>query len=88
MRIRFLSKSAFGSKFNVFFVFYPYKLDQKPENKNKMVLVAAKVRYGETGSVAMAFDGDKCKIYNSEDELYSTNNKKKELELVDDGLPF
>ena len=76
---------------NVFFVFYPYKLDQKPENKNKMVLVAAKVRYGETGSVAMAFDGDKCKIYNSEEELYSTNKvkqKEKELELVDDGLPF
>ena len=70
---------------NVFFVFYPYKLDQKPENKHKMVLVAAKVRYGETGNIAMAFDGDKCKIYNSEEELFASNIPK---EIVTSDLPF
>ena len=70
---------------NVFFVFYPYKLDQKPENRHKMVLVAAKVRYGETGNIAMAFDGDKCKIYNSEEELFASNMPK---EIVTSDLPF
>ena len=57
---------------NVFFVYYPYKVPAtaKPENKNQLVLVAAKVRYGETGSIQMAYDGDKCKMYNNEDELF------------------
>ena len=56
---------------NVFFVYYPYKVQGgKPEEKNEIVLVAAKVRYGETGSIQMAYDGDKCKMYNSEDELF------------------
>jgi len=57
---------------NVFFVYYPYKVPAtaKPENKNQLVLVAAKVRYGETGSIQMAYDGDKCKMYNNEDEMF------------------
>ena len=56
---------------NVFFVYYPYKVQGgRPEEKNNLVLVAAKVRYGETGSIEMAYDGDKCKMYNSEDELF------------------
>ena len=56
---------------NVFFVYYPYKVKGgKPEQKHELVLVAAKVRYGETGSIQMAYDGDKCKMYNDEDELF------------------
>ena len=56
---------------NVFFVYYPYKVQGgKPEQKHEIVLVAAKVRYGETGSIQMAYDGDKCKMYNSQDELF------------------
>ena len=57
---------------NVFFVYYPYKVPATatPETKNQLVLVAAKVRYGETGSIQMAYDGDKCKMYNNEDELF------------------
>ena len=43
---------------------------EKPEDKNKMTLVAAKVRYGETGAIQMAYNGDKCKIYNSEEEMF------------------
>jgi len=70
---------------NVFFVFYAYKLDQKPENKNLITLVAAKVRYGETGTAQMAYDGDRCKIYNSEDDFYNRDNIKiKET----DEIPF
>ena len=56
---------------NVFFVYYAYKVSgAKPELNNEITLVAAKVRYGETGSAQMAYDGDKCKMYNSEDELF------------------
>lgn len=58
---------------NVFFVFYSYKIDQKPENKNLITIVAAKVRYGETGSAQMFYDGDKCKIYNTEQEFFNRN---------------
>ena len=61
---------------NVFFVYYSYKVDQKPENKNLITLVAAKVRYGETGTAQMAYDGDKCKIYNNEDDFYNRNEIK------------
>ena len=51
--------------------YYAYKVNgEKPELKNEITLVAAKVRYGETGSIEMAYDGDKCKMYNSEDELF------------------
>jgi len=70
---------------NVFFVYYPYKVQGgKPEEKNKLVLVAAKVRYGETGSIQMAYDGDKCKMYNSEDELFVPPMTEKQQ----DEIPF
>ena len=70
---------------NVFFVYYPYKVHGgKPEEKNEIVLVAAKVRYGETGSIQMAYDGDKCKMYNSEEELFEPVDK----EVVQDEIPF
>ena len=70
---------------NVFFVYYPYKVQGgKPEEKNELVLVAAKVRYGETGSIQMAYDGDKCKMYNSEDELFTPPL----TEAEQDEIPF
>jgi len=70
---------------NVFFVYYPYKVQGgKPEEKNKLVLVAAKVRYGETGSIQMAYDGDKCKMYNNEDELFVPPLTRSET----DEIPF
>ena len=70
---------------NVFFVYYPYKVQGgKPEEKNQIMLVAAKVRYGETGAIQMAYDGDKCKMYNSEDELFIPPLTEKEQ----DEIPF
>ena len=71
---------------NVFFVYYPYKVNTqaKPEDKNKLFLVAAKVRYGETGAIQMAYDGDKCKMYNNEDELFIPPITEKEQ----DEIPF
>ena len=71
---------------NVFFVYYPYKVSAKakPEDKHKLFLVAAKVRYGETGAIQMAYDGDKCKMYNNEDELFVPPITEKEQ----DEIPF
>jgi replicative DNA helicase len=70
---------------NVFFVYYPYKVQGgRPEEKNELVLVAAKVRYGETGSIQMAYDGDKCKMYNNEDELFTPPL----TEAQQDEIPF
>jgi len=70
---------------NVFFVYYPYKVQGgKPEEKNQLYLVAAKVRYGETGSIEMAYDGDKCKMYNNEDELFTPPITQEEQ----DEIPF
>tara|TARA_R110002012_G_scaffold18732_3_gene68495 strand:+ start:4860 stop:6185 length:1326 start_codon:yes stop_codon:yes gene_type:complete len=71
---------------NVFFVYYSYKVPAtaKPENKNEIALVAAKVRYGETGSVQMAYNGDKCKIYNSEEEMFAPHT----TEGAQDEIPF
>ena len=68
---------------NVFFVYYPYKVQasSKPEDKNKMTLVAAKVRYGETGAIQMAYNGDKCKIYNSEEEMFEPVSVKEHDEI-------
>ena len=67
---------------NVFFVYYPYKVQGgKPEEKNQIMLVAAKVRYGETGAIQMAYDGDKCKMYNSEDELFEPKPVKEHDEI-------
>tara|TARA_R100001594_G_scaffold97418_1_gene131678 strand:- start:4636 stop:5979 length:1344 start_codon:yes stop_codon:yes gene_type:complete len=69
---------------NVFFVYYPYKVQaSKPEDKNQMILVAAKVRYGETGVIDMAYNGDKCKIYNNEDEMF-----EQVLVKESDEIPF
>ena len=71
---------------NVFFVYYPYKVSakSKPEDKHQLVLVAAKVRYGETGAIQMAYDGDKCKMYNNEDELFVPPITEKE----ENEIPF
>jgi replicative DNA helicase len=69
---------------NVFFVYYGYKVDQKPENKNLITLVAAKVRYGETGAAQMAYDGDKCKMYNDEEEMFVPPLTEKQQ----DEIPF
>ena len=67
---------------NVFFVYYPYKVQaSKPEDKNHIMLVAAKVRYGETGAIDMSYNGDKCKIYNNDDEMFEQIKVKESDEI-------
>ena len=48
---------------NVFFTYYDYKGNPlKGLGKDKLQIVASKVRYGDTGDVVLKFEGDKCKI--------------------------
>ena len=48
---------------NVFFTYYDYKINPlKGLGKDKLQIVASKVRYGDTGDVILKFEGDKCKI--------------------------
>ena len=55
---------------NVFFSYYDYKVQgEKGKGKNIIQLIAGKVRYGNSGSVDLGYDGDKCKIYNSIEEM-------------------
>ena len=62
---------------NVFFSYYDYKVQgEKGKGKNVLTLCASKVRYGDSGEVDLAYDGDKCKIHNSIGEM------------LDDTLPF
>ena len=62
---------------NVFFSYYDYKVQgEKGKGKNVITICAGKVRYGDSGIVDLAYDGDKCKIFNSIGEM------------IDDTLPF
>ena len=62
---------------NVFFSYYDYKVQgEKGKGKNTLTICAGKVRYGDSGIVDLAYDGDKCKIHNSIGEM------------IDDTLPF
>ena len=48
---------------NVFFTYYDYKINPlKGLGKDKLQIIASKVRYGDTGDVVLKFEGDKCKI--------------------------
>ena len=62
---------------NVFFAYYDYKVrGENSKGKDVLTIAAGKVRYGESGAVDLAYDGDKCKIHNSRQEM------------IDDTLPF
>ena len=55
---------------NVFFTYYDYKVNgEDGKGKNVITMSAGKVRYGDTGTVDMGYEGDKCKIYNNEKEM-------------------
>jgi len=55
---------------NVFFSYYDYKVKgEAGKGKNVISLHASKVRYGDSGVSDLGYDGDKCKIYNSIEEM-------------------
>jgi len=63
---------------NVFFSYYDYKVTgEKGKGKNVITLIASKVRYGDSGSSDLGYDGNKCKIYNSMEDI-----------LNEDQIPF
>ena len=53
---------------NVFFTFYKHKARESADEK-VLTISAGKVRYGNTGKINLGYDGDKCKIYNSQEEI-------------------
>ena len=59
---------------NVFFTFYDYKVKgEAGKGKNVLTISAGKVRYGDTGAVDLGYEGDRCKIYNSMEEMNNGN---------------
>ena len=59
---------------NVFFSYYDYKVKgEAGKGKNIISLHACKVRYGDSGVSDLGYDGDKCKIYNSIEEMISND---------------
>jgi replicative DNA helicase len=56
---------------NVFFVYYSYKLTNKLAEKNTIMIVASKVRYGESRDVPLNYDGNHVAITGREDERIS-----------------
>ena len=59
---------------NVIFVYYPFKvsLNENKDSKNKLQLIGSKVRYGVSGTSDVGFDGDRVKIYQSEEHYRKT----------------
>ena len=59
---------------NVFFSYYDYKVKgEAGKGKNIISLHACKIRYGDSGVVDLGYDGDKCKIYNSIEEIVNND---------------
>ena len=56
---------------NVFFSYYNYKVtgEKGKKGKNIITLIASKIRYGDSGSVDLGYDGNKCKLYNTMEEI-------------------
>ena len=55
---------------NVFFTYYDYKVKgEKGKGKNVITLIASKIRYGDSGSIDMGYDGNQCKLFNTMEEI-------------------
>ena len=56
---------------NILFVYYDYKIRYEKSylGKNQMQIVAAKVRYGETGIATLGFEGNRCLFANSKEDI-------------------
>tara|TARA_R100001129_G_C5323561_1_gene248189 strand:+ start:3764 stop:5119 length:1356 start_codon:yes stop_codon:yes gene_type:complete len=63
---------------NVFFVYYHYKVNliDKDSSRNRIELIASKVRYGTSGKAILGFNGDKVKLYNSLEEERKENSNE------------
>ena len=62
---------------NVFFSYYDYKVTgEAGKGKIIITLIASKVWYGDSGWSDLGYDGEKCKLYNSIEEI------------INDEIPF
>ena len=52
-------------------------MNKSKDEANIIELIGSKVRYGTSGSVKLGYDGDRVKIYNSQEEYRS--NKLNEI---------
>ena len=61
---------------NVWFVFYDYKINfaRSKVGANGIEIIGSKVRYGNSGSIKLGFDGDKVKLYNTIEEFKEARN--------------
>ena len=61
---------------NVIFVYYDYKIHTTDSRfgPNIIEAICSKVRYGNSGSVRLGYDGDKVKIYQSVEEFRNAKN--------------
>jgi len=46
-----------------FFVYYPYAVDDRENDRYEIEIICQKARYGQLGSYNMGFNGDKCSVY-------------------------
>lgn len=58
-----------------FFVYYPYAVDDKENDKYEVEIICQKARYGQLGSYNMGFNGDKCSIYFDRTEAIQMMNR-------------
>ena len=58
-----------------FFVYYPYAVDNRDNDKDEIEVICQKARYGQLGSYNMGFKGDKCSVYFDRNEAIRMMNK-------------
>jgi len=61
-----------------FFVYYPYAVDDRENDRYESEIICQKARYGQLGSYTMGFNGDKCSVYFDRTEAISVMSKYKE----------
>ena len=66
---------------NVFFSYYDYKVKgEKGKGKNVITLIASKVRYGDSGSSDLGYNGNQCKLFNTMEDIIN--------DPMDEKIPF
>ena len=58
-----------------FFVYYPYAVDNRDNDRYEIEIICQKARYGQLGSYNMGFNGDKCSVYFDRNEAIRMMNK-------------
>ena len=66
---------------NVFFSYYDYKVKgENGKGKNVITLIASKIRYGDSGSSDLGYNGNQCKLFNTMEDIIN--------DPMDEKIPF